>query len=255
MREVESKQRAAETLQQNYIFRSTVVETRTDASGAPRKSERRDFDVFWLGGVPVQKLVAKDGRPLSPGELKKEDERIDKEAAKARERRTRNDAAGKQTDPRGDEEITVSRMLALGAFSNARRIFPGGRSTIAVDYTGDPHAKTQNRAEAAFKNLAGTVWIDESDHELVHLEGRFAHSFKIAGGLLADIQEGTSFTLEQNKVNNEVWLPTRAEAQGSARLLLYRVHGNVTVMNSDFRRFRATSRIVPGPGTIAAPPR
>lgn len=250
MRSVEQKQREAELLEANYIYHSAVRETRTDADGKPKSTETREFDMFWLQGVPVQKLLVKNGKRLSPEELKKEDGRIDKEVQKAHERRARNSASGKQTDPRGEEEITVSRMLALGTFAHPRRTSRNGRDTIAVDYTGDPHAKTQNRAEAAFKNLAGTVWVDENDHEIVRLEGRFAHSFKIAGGLLADIQEGTHFTLDRNKVNGEVWLPTQASAAGSARLLFYRVHGRVEVANSEFRRFRATSTVLPGMSTV-----
>ena len=246
MKAVEAKQRAVEQQQQDFIYRSSVAETRTDAAGHPKRTETREYDIFWLGGVPVQKLIVKNGKPLSPDELKKEDTRIDKDVQKVRERRDRRDAAGKQTDPRGDEELSVSRMLASGSFANARRVICHGRDTIAVDYAGDPHAKTQNRAESAFRNLAGTVWVDEEDREVVALKGRFAHSFKIAGGLLADIKEGTSFSLQQNKMNGQVWLPVAAEANGSARLLLFSVHGGVQVRNSDFRRFRATSKILPG---------
>ena len=77
--------------------------------------------VAWINGVPVRRLLKKDGKDLSPDELKKENERIDKEAAKARERRDKADADGKETDPRGHDEITVSRLLELGRFTNPRR--------------------------------------------------------------------------------------------------------------------------------------
>ena len=258
MHSVEAQQRAAEAREQDYIFRSLVTTTVLDGAGQAKRTELRDYNQFWLQGVPVHKLIAKDGKPLSPDELHKEDERIDKEVRQARERRAKNDAAGKVTDPRGDEEVTVSRIIELGSFSNPRRVTLNGRDTIAVDYTGDPKAKTRNRSEAVFRDLSGTVWVDERDHELVRVEGRFARSFKVAGGLLADIHEGTSIYLEQHKNNDSAWLPTQLSASGTARLLFLSVHGSVHIANSDYRRFRATSTVLPGlstpdPGTPNPP--
>ena len=48
-----------------------------------------------------------------------------------------------------------------------------GRDTIAVDYAGDPKAKTKNRAEEVMRDLVGTAWVDEEDKMIVKLEGHF----------------------------------------------------------------------------------
>src|SRR5262249_14918116 len=144
--------------------------------------ETREYDVFWLNGVEVHKLTRKDNRDLTPDELKKEDERVDKEVAKAKERKNKAEAKGQETDSNGHEEITVSRFLMLGSFTNPRRIQLDGRDTIVVDYTGDPKAKTHNRAEDFVRNLAGTIWIDEQDRSITRLEGHFLNSFKIGAG-------------------------------------------------------------------------
>ncbi len=253
MRSVEAQQRAAEARQQDYIYHSRQTLTELDRSGKPKKAELREYNDFWLQGVPVRKMIAKDGKELDAGELRKEDDRIDREVRQAKERRMKNDSQGKQTDPRGDEEVTVSRILELGSFSNARRVAIDGRSTIAVDYTGDPGAKTRNRAEAVFRDLTGTLWVDETDHELVKVQGRFARSFKIGGGLLADIHEGTTIGLVQRKINNEAWLPTEIDANGTARFLFFSVHGAVHIANSDFRRFQATSTILPDVNKVEEP--
>ena len=85
-----------------------------------KKTETREYDIFWVEGVPVQRLVKKNGKELSADEQKKENEQIDKEVAKAKEKRAKADAKGKETDPRGNELITVSRLLELGNFTNAR---------------------------------------------------------------------------------------------------------------------------------------
>jgi hypothetical protein len=247
MRDVEANQRKAEAIEKNYIYHSVEIAQEVDGRGRPKKTMVTESDHYWIEGVPVRRIVKKDGKPLTPEELTKENERVDKQAQKAHERRDKGDAQGKETDADGNEEITVSRLLELGAFTNPRRVQLNGRPTIAVDYIGDPHAKTHNRAEDALRQMAGTAWIDEQDHMLSRVEGRFVNAFKVGGGLVVDIKKDTHFTFQQTKVNGEVWLPASIEAQGSARaLLFFSFNGDIHVTESDYRKFRATSTILPG---------
>jgi hypothetical protein len=126
-----------------------------------------------------------------------------------------------------------------------------GRDTIAVDYTGDPKAKTRSRAEEVIRDLAGTLWVDEQDRALVKVEGHFLNSFKIGGGLVVNIQKGTSFGMQQRKVNDEVWLPELLEGRGAARaFLLFSFNGSIRAVESDYRKFKATSTILPGMSTV-----
>ncbi len=48
-----------------------------------------------------------------------------------------------------------------------------GRDTIAVDFAGDPKAKTRNRGEDVIRDLVGTAWVDEQDKVLVKVQGHF----------------------------------------------------------------------------------
>jgi hypothetical protein len=246
MREVEVHQRQAEAVQKDYIFREDSIGNELNRSGEVKKTEERAFDIFWIDSVRVARTVRKDGKDLSADELAKENQRIDKEVAKAKERRAKADASGKETDSEGRDEITLSRILELGSFSNPRRVEVNGRPTIAIDYTGDPHARTHNPGEAAMKMLTGTVWVDEQDKSIQHLEAHFFDDFKLGAGLVADIKKGTSFQLTNVRINNEVWLPSSLDAQGQARyLLFFSLNGNAHVRCQDYRKFRATSTILP----------
>jgi len=246
MLEVESQQRASEAIERDYLYHAVETEQEIDSHGAVKKTEVVEHDVFWLNGVEVERLTSKDGRPLTDKEKHKEDERIDKEAAKAAERRAKADAEGKETDPHGEDEVTVSRLLELGRFTNAHRVQLDGRDTIVVDYAGDPAAKTRTRFETVIRDLVGTIWVDEQDHAIVRLEGRFVNNFKIAGGLMVNIQKGLTFSLAQSRVNGEIWLPARAEGKGSARVMLFfNFNGRLTAEYSGYRKFKASSTIVP----------
>jgi hypothetical protein len=246
MHDVEANQRKSEAVQRNYIYHSLATQQELDSHGQVKKTTVTESDHFWVNGVPVRRMVKKDGKPLSPDEIAKENERIDKTAAKANEKRDKADNQGKETDSRGNEEVTVSRLLELGAFTSPRRIQLNGRATIAVDFTGDPKAKTRNRSEDVIRDLAGTAWIDEQDHILSSVQGHFVNSFKIGAGLIANVQKDTRFAMTQIKVNDEVWLPATIEGQGSLHaLLFFGFNGSVHVVDSDYRKFRATSTILP----------
>lgn len=247
MHEVEQHQRASEAIQKDYLYHEDMRQEQDNG----KKLEQREYDVFWLNGVQIHKLTRKDGRDLSADEQKKENERIDKEVEKAKERKRKAEERGEQTDSHGHEEITVSRFLLLGKFTNPRRVLIDGRDTIAVDYIGDPKAKTRNRFEDVIRNLAGTIWIDEQDRTISRLEGHFVNSYKIGGGLVMNIRKDTNFTMQQKKINGEVWLPSQITGQGAARVLLFvSFNGSIHATNSDYRKFKTTSTILPGVATV-----
>jgi hypothetical protein len=249
MHEVEQHQRASETIQKDYVFHEV---TNVQANGKER--ETREYDVFWLNGVEVHKLTRKDGRDLTEDEKKKESDRIDKEVAKAKERKSKAASEGKETDSHGHEEVTVSRFLALGRFTNPRRLQIDGRDTIAIDYTGDAKAKTRNRGEEVIRDLTGTIWVDEADRSITRLEGRFINNFKVGAGLVMNIKNNTTFIFEQRKINGEVWLPSHIEGHGAARVMLFvNFDGAVRFSYSDYRKFKATSTILPGVATVTDP--
>jgi hypothetical protein len=255
MRAVEANEKTAEAVEKDYLYHAFATEQASDGHGGVKKTETREYDVFWLEGVEVSRLTKKDGKELSADEQKKESDRIDKEVAKEKEKRAKADEKGKETDPRGHDVVTVSRLLELGSFTNARREQLNGRDVIAVDFSGDPKAKTKNRSEDVIRDMVGTAWMDEQDKVLVKAQGHFVNDFKIGGGLVANIRKGTSFQMEQRKINDEVWLPATIEAQGGFRALLFvSFNGSFKVVNSDYRKFKATSTILPGVSTVQPQP-
>src|ERR1700761_2066361 len=166
MHAVETNQRAAETIEKDYLYRSTWTLKELDGHGWVKKIETEEYDVFWIEGVPVHRLMKKNGKELSAEEQKKESARIDREVIKVKEKRKKADEKGEETGAHGEEEVTVSRLLELGRFTNARRVQLNGRDTIAVDFAGDPKAKTRNRFEDVIRDMAGTAWVDEEDRML-----------------------------------------------------------------------------------------
>jgi hypothetical protein len=249
MQAVEAHQKASEALIKNYIYTSTVTQTELDGQGHPKKTETTESEVFYINGTRLVRLLKKDGKPLDEKEAKKENERIDKAIAKARERQEKGEPDRKR------EEVSYARFLELGSFTNERRVMLRGRPTIAVDYIGDPKAKTHNPLEGMIHELSGTVWVDEQDNALSRVEGHFANNFKIGGGLLINVAKDTSFQADTVKVNDEVWLPAAFSGQGSVRaMLFYNLHGKASGNNSNYRKFKSGATIMPGIQEVETPP-
>jgi hypothetical protein len=96
--------------------------------------------------------------------------------------------------------------------------------------------------------------VDEQDHVLARVEGHFVNTFKIGAGLVMNIQKNTRFEMEQTKINGEVWLPAGFAGEGSARVLLFiNFNGSMRAVESDYRKFRATSTVLPGATTVDPP--
>jgi hypothetical protein len=253
LHDVERNADAMEKMRRDYTYHVRTEEQDLDGKGDVKKTKVTDSESVSTDDVRVDRVVARDGKALTPDEAKKESDRVDKEVAKGKERRAKLEGKGAATDSRGDQVLTLSRILQLGAFSNERRVEMDGRPVIVVDYAGDPKAKTENRFETVFRDLVGTVWIDEKDRELVQVQGHFLNDFKIGGGLIADVRKGTSFSGKWAKVNGEVWLPVEYSGEGKARLLLFvGFSGRMRLVTSDYKKFRASATMVPGEREVGA---
>ncbi|MGH9916170.1 MAG: hypothetical protein ACRD63_12895, partial [Pyrinomonadaceae bacterium] len=93
-----------------------------------------------------------------------------------------------------------------------------------------------------FNRLAGTMWVDETARQIVRLEARLTDSFKISGGLLASISPSTAVVIEQEKVRDEVWLPSYSEVNLSAKFFLFaKLNRNFVKRFGDYKRYQVDS--------------
>jgi hypothetical protein len=232
VRDIEMHQRRMDELRENYTFRELVLTDELDAKGAVKGMESEDREVFFVNGYRIARLVRKNGKELSEGDRKNEEDHIRRLIEKDMKA-----PSGHSFNRRG-ENVGVSQILPLMKISNPRRISWKGRDTLAFDFVGDPHAKAHGLAENAARKIAGTVWIDEIDREVARLEARFDDNFRIGAGLVASIQKGTSLLFEQSRLGEELWMPSVSEIHLAARELMVRgVRRNIHIKDSDFRRF------------------
>jgi hypothetical protein len=235
MHEVQEHQKQLDKVRENYTYTSLQTTQDLDANGQAKKTESTENEDFFVNSHVIERTVKKDGKPLDAHDEQKETERVTKLVEKAEKT--------PPGQPLEGPSISIGRVLEIMDVSNPRRESFRGRPTIVFDFIGRKDVKTHGLAEDASKKLKGTLWIDEADREVAHMEVSFDDNFKVAGGLFATVQKGSSFRFDQEQVNGELWLPTGAEASMQARLLLVKgIRQHFTERDYDFKRFHVDTQ-------------
>ncbi|HUI42931.1 MAG TPA: hypothetical protein VL523_13280 [Terriglobia bacterium] len=253
LKAVDANQKALEKLVEQYTCDKTEEEFEVDSHGALKSKGVKEYQVFYLDGDEVDRLVKKDGQDLSPAEQQSQNEHIRKrvEEYEKKQAKRAQQAAHGQEEKRNKDDVRVSDFLRMDRFTHPRREAFRGHEVIVFDFEPNPSYKPASTVERLLHELIGAVWIDERAEDVVRLDAYLAGNFRLAGGLLATLQKGSAFTFEQTRINNEVWLPSSLEAHVSARLLLLKgLSGNVVMRYRNYQKFHVES--VTRPGTVPA---
>ncbi|MGH9768305.1 MAG: hypothetical protein ACREAB_12790 [Blastocatellia bacterium] len=263
LKEVGKNEDEIDRLLEKYTYTETITKRELDSNGQMKVKESETFELIFHKGARIRRLIAKNGAPLSPKEeadaqkdVEKRIREIEKRAAekerKDREtarKESKNSDANTDGNPNGDppnsdpederrERLSIADVLRASKLLNPRRERFRSRDVIVFDFEPLPGYKPQKNYEKLFGKMAGALWIDPVDKQVARVEARLVEAYKIGGGMLASLKEGANFTIEQERVNQEIWLPSRAEINLGARLLLFKgININQTITYRDYKRF------------------
>jgi hypothetical protein len=245
-KEIDDNQKAIDKLKENYAGTRNEEETEYDKSGSVTKRESKEFTFFYLDGQEVSTLTKKDGKPLSDDEQKKENEKTQKEIQDIQKSQAKKEAKEEKAKEKGneddDDDVGIELFLRACQFVNPRRERFRGQDVLVFDFEPNPDFKPRKIAEKVVHQLAGVIWVDEKALDVVRLQAYFVGDFRFAGGIVANLQKGTSFAFEQQYVNNEVWLPTYEEAHVGVRVFMVKgFKVNEVTHYSDYKRFNVES--------------
>ena len=244
--DIQKNQRAIEDLRKNYNCHLSEEEDKTDSDGNVKSRTVKDYDVFYIGDEQVLHLLAKDGKPLEGDDKQKEGDRFNKRYDKLKKQQAElaNDPK-KRAKKEEQDEAELSDFLRAEKFTNPRRVLFRGQEVIAFDFAGNPDYKPKKEIDRIIQKLTGEMWVDEQAREVARLEAHFSESVKVGGGLLASLQKGSNFVFEQEKINNEVWLPSYAEVHFSGRIVFVKLKRNFVDRYSDYKKFRVGATLGP----------
>jgi len=259
-KEIDDNQKAIDKIRENYAGSQSEDETEFEGDGRVKKHEVSEYTFFYLNGDEITTLVKKDGKPLNEAEQKKENEKTQKRIEEHQKRAAKKEAKEEKAKEEGKsdekDEPGIEVFLRACQFVNPRRERFRGQDVLVFDFEPNPEFKPHKLVEKVVQKLAGVVWVDEKAHDVARLEAYFTGDMKIGGGLLANLQKGTSFVFEQSFVNSEVWLPTYMEAHVGVRFLLVKgIKASIVTRYWDYKKFNVEtlSTIAKPKGAAEAP--
>jgi hypothetical protein len=232
--------------QRNYTYTEREESHQLDSKGNIKSTEIKTSEVMMIYGEQVERLVAKNDKPLSDKDQRKEEEKIQKvidkrknETEEQRKKRLEKEEKDREHDREFVRDVSDAYNFRLLGTE-----FLDGRNTYVIDAEPRPGFQPQHRDARLLSKFRFRIWIDAAEPEWVKLDAQCLDT--VSWGLfLARIHKGSRIVIENTRVNDEVWLPKHVDVRVDARLgLLIGLNANIDVTYRDYQKFRTDTKIV-----------
>lgn len=246
LKELQANEDRVEAILEDYSFTQKSTARELGKDGVLRDKDSETYQLSFYKGNRLRRLIEKNDKPLSEKEQADEDKNVQKRVAEIEREIAKKEAKAveQNTDgtPSGEgQHISIAEVLRASNLVNPRRERFRGRDVIVFDFEPNPNFDYKNAKSFLkfFGKTAGVMWIDEKDKQVARLEASLFDSFKVGGGFLANLKKGASFALEQERVNDEVWLPSTADINLSVKVLLVKGFNiNQVIKSYNYRKFQ-----------------
>jgi hypothetical protein len=229
------------------IIRRSTAANRADWAASPKfeyTEQVRDDDgartyaVTMLFGTPYKRLIAVDGHPLPPDKQEEERRKLADERAKRRNE-SPGDRAKRIAEYQEDRERAhqiIEEMPRAFRYQLRRTQRAEGRTVYVLEATPREGYDPPTVATKILTGMRGEFWIDAASFHWVKATAWTVRAVSIAG-LLARVEPGTEFSVEQMPVDQGVWLPRRYQVRSHSRILgLFSHHIDEDHTYSNYRR-------------------
>jgi len=232
--------------QKDYTYTQRVEEHKLDGKGTTKSTEVRVYDVLQIYGEEAERLISKDGKPLSDKEARKEDEKIQKiidkrknESDSEREKRLKKEEKDREHDREFVKEVADAYNFTYVGVEDLQ-----GRETYVIDAQPRPGFEPHTREGKILPKFRFRLWLDRAEDQWVKLDATCIDT--VSWGLfIARIHQGSRVLVETTRVNDEVWLPQHVSVHFNAKLALVKtIAMDVDLTYKDYKKFQSQTRIV-----------
>lgn len=186
---------------------------RLDPDGTVKSEEVDVSRALLVNGVQFGQLVERNGRQLSAGEERKQNEEIDKLKHMTPEQRAER--------LRKDEEENTSLVAEVPKafdFQFVGEEAVNGRPAWVLQAAPHPGYRAQGTYGKMFSKVAGKLWVDKRDFGWIKVDGNVIQPFSM-GLFFARVLRGSHITMEQTRLAEGLWMPQRIEVRAAAKIL------------------------------------
>ena len=230
----------------SWLSGYVVDEKQTGEKGEAKSEETRTYDYVLVDGVYIRKLIAKNDKPLSADEAKREDQRAARlvrarkeEDAEAKEKRLAERAKKKRKEREFSNEILEAFAFKLVGEESA-----AGRSAWVVAANPRPGYKPKDMRASIFPHVRGKIWIDEKDYLWSKAEADAFEPISAGVSFVAKLDEGAHLFFEQVRMGDGTWLLKKSGIRANARVMMVkRVAIDQTTVYRNFRSVPAGAEV------------
>jgi hypothetical protein len=209
---VASHQKEVETLIKQYTFTDKTTVYMLDKNGAVHSQHT---DTYYVTPTPYEVFtlhISHDGKALSHQNLEHQEKEIEHKL-KAYERK-----AEKNPDARPKDTLMFGDIILKSKFEPLR--WDEVEGSPAVVYSFEPKTQPLRHGTADDKiasDMKGQMWINPEAAEVVRME--FTSVSALGLNFLVSVKSFQG-VLDQRRINNEVWLPSRQDFVAQGRQLV-----------------------------------
>ncbi len=193
---------------ENYSYVEETTDREFDKSGNLKLTKVEKYEISNFKGQEVRRLIERNGQSLSVKDQEKEDKEVQKDVEKIE----KNEAAEKPP--------SIAEILRASNLTNPRRENFKDRNVIVFDFERNLKVNLDKNVDMQlFQKCYGTFWIDETDKQVARVEAKLGENLNV-GGVVAKIKKGAFFILEQERFDDDVWLPSISDVNITVRILL-----------------------------------
>jgi hypothetical protein len=226
----------------DYTFKALRTTKGLDKNGRVTSTESELTELMILGGRSYERVLERDGKPLSEKDVKKEQEKLDKEAAR-RAKETDRDRAKFEKERQEERRFALEIPDAFD-FKLLGEESRDGLPVWKIQAEPKPGYKPKDGRADVLKKVRGTIWIDQAGYQWVAADIDVVDTISW-GWFILRIPPGAKISFGQTRVNEEVWLPKHIHVRADAKFgLLKTFRADLDIAYSDYRKFTTESKIV-----------
>ena len=230
----------------DYTWIARQTDRLLDSSGQVKSQKIEEWETLVISGEPHRRMLQRNGKALSAEEQRKEQEKLDEAVAK-RERETPQQRARREADfehEREKDREFLREVPDLFDFKLLGEEKIDGHDVWVISATPKPDAHPKRGDAKPLLKVQAKVWIDKQEYQWVRLEAETTATISF-GLFIARLSPGAKLIFEQERVNDDVWLPKREVVRGAARLgLLKKLAGEEEITWNNYRKFQVDSKVV-----------
>jgi hypothetical protein len=199
----------------NYAF----IERDADSKHGSSKTIKT-YRVLMIDGSQYNQLTAVNDQALAPGLQVEEERKLEKEIVHRRNEsaRERSRRVAKYERERSQDHALLSEMTQGFGYELSGETVLDSHDVWILKASPKPGYVPKNTEAKMLTGMRGMLWIDKATYQWVKVEAEVFRTVSMYG-FIAKVGPGTRFVLEQQPVNETLWMPKRLQVNVNATAL------------------------------------